>query len=155
MGVIHDRKYKLPPDWSLMLNKRLGEKKRFGNIRAVYEEQVDVYESYNKVPWIIHKHYLHQKPFRDVVKHPIPSRFDKESLINTIEDINESINIIIHACLLYTSDAADDTPCVDLGGRRIIKKKNKKNKKISMQNIDKHRRLSLTQQIQKKGISQA
>ena len=23
-------------------------------------------------------------------------------------------------CLLYTSDAADDTPCVDLGGRRII-----------------------------------
>ena len=21
------------------------------------------------------------------------------------------------ACLLYTSDAADDTPCVDLGGR--------------------------------------
>ena len=25
-------------------------------------------------------------------------------------------------CLLYTSDAADDTPCVDLGGRRIIKK---------------------------------
>ncbi|GAB5821125.1 hypothetical protein JMUB7540_28330 [Staphylococcus aureus] len=27
-------------------------------------------------------------------------------------------------CLLYTSDAADDTPCVDLGGRRIIKKKN-------------------------------
>ena len=25
------------------------------------------------------------------------------------------------ACLLYTSDAADDLPCVDLGGRRIIK----------------------------------
>ena len=27
-------------------------------------------------------------------------------------------------CLLYTSDAADDLLCVDLGGRRIIKKKN-------------------------------
>ena len=26
-------------------------------------------------------------------------------------------------CLLYTSDAADDLPCVDLGGRRCIKKK--------------------------------
>ena len=26
------------------------------------------------------------------------------------------------ACLLYTSDAADDLLCVDLGGRRIIKK---------------------------------
>ena len=27
------------------------------------------------------------------------------------------------ACLLYTSDAADDSLRVDLGGRRIIKKK--------------------------------
>ena len=26
-------------------------------------------------------------------------------------------------CLLYTSEAADDLLCVDLGGRRIIKKK--------------------------------
>ena len=26
------------------------------------------------------------------------------------------------SCLLYTSDAADDTTGVDLGGRRIIKK---------------------------------
>ena len=34
-------------------------------------------------------------------------------------------------CLLYTSDAADERSSVDLGGRRIIKKKNtkKKNKK--------------------------
>ena len=31
------------------------------------------------------------------------------------------------ACLLYTSDAADDMQCVDLGCRRIIKKKKKKN----------------------------
>ena len=29
---------------------------------------------------------------------------------------------IILTCLLYTSDAADDRRCVDLGGRRIIKK---------------------------------
>ena len=28
-------------------------------------------------------------------------------------------------CLLYTSDAADEEDSVDLGGRRIIKKKNK------------------------------
>ena len=28
-------------------------------------------------------------------------------------------------CLLYTTDAADDLLCVDLGGRRISKKKNK------------------------------
>ena len=29
----------------------------------------------------------------------------------------------IQACLLYTSDAADERSSVDLGGRRIIKKK--------------------------------
>ena len=38
-------------------------------------------------------------------------------------------------CLLYTSDAADDLLCVDLGGRRIIKKKTntktKQNKKYN------------------------
>src|SRR5450756_1208210 len=40
---------------------------------------------------------------------------------------NPSIGGIMAAldktCLLYTSDAADDLLCVDLGGRRIIKKK--------------------------------
>eukprot|EP00825_Cyclidium_porcatum_P011456 TRINITY_DN15884_c0_g1_i2.p1 TRINITY_DN15884_c0_g1~~TRINITY_DN15884_c0_g1_i2.p1 ORF type:complete len:179 (+),score=32.94 TRINITY_DN15884_c0_g1_i2:39-575(+) len=35
-------------------------------------------------------------------------------------------DIIAPSCLLYTSDAADDMQCVDLGGRRIIKKKNKR-----------------------------
>ena len=30
---------------------------------------------------------------------------------------------LLQTCLLYTSDAADDLLCVDLGGRRIIKKK--------------------------------
>ena len=29
----------------------------------------------------------------------------------------------LHDCLLYTSDAADERSSVDLGGRRIIKKK--------------------------------
>ena len=36
--------------------------------------------------------------------------------------------LYIH-CLLYTSDAADEEDSVDLGGRRIIKKKNNKEKK--------------------------
>ena len=30
---------------------------------------------------------------------------------------------LVMGCLLYTSDAADDLLCVDLGGRRIINKK--------------------------------
>ena len=33
------------------------------------------------------------------------------------------------ACLLYTSDAADERSSVDLGGRRIIKKKRTRNHK--------------------------
>ncbi|WP_460413949.1 hypothetical protein, partial [Staphylococcus aureus] len=43
-----------------------------------------------------------------------------------IRDSNITPYLIISylPCLLYTSDAADDTPCVDLGGRRIIKKIN-------------------------------
>ena len=32
-----------------------------------------------------------------------------------------------YGCLLYTSEAADDLPCVDLGGRRIIQKKKRHN----------------------------
>ena len=32
-------------------------------------------------------------------------------------------NYGVKSCLLYTSDAADEEDSVDLGGRRIIKKK--------------------------------
>ncbi len=42
--------------------------------------------------------------------------------------LNEE-NVEYLICLLYTSDAADERSSVDLGGRRIIKKK-KMNKKI-------------------------
>ena len=39
--------------------------------------------------------------------------------------INDRIadNMLQQICLLYTSDAADERSSVDLGGRRIIKKK--------------------------------
>ena len=46
-------------------------------------------------------------------------------LLHTLQpsqECTEEFNDIIKACLLYTSDAADDMQCVDLGGRRIIKK---------------------------------
>ena len=35
------------------------------------------------------------------------------------------IKRMFNTCLLYTSDAADERSSVDLGGRRIIKKKQK------------------------------
>ena len=37
----------------------------------------------------------------------------------------EKISYSVNGCLLYTSDAADERSSVDLGGRRIIKKKKK------------------------------
>ena len=35
------------------------------------------------------------------------------------------VGALLGICLLYTSDAADERSSVDLGGRRIIKKKTK------------------------------
>ena len=40
-----------------------------------------------------------------------------------IEQGREGIHHLCTICLLYTSDAADERSSVDLGGRRIIKKK--------------------------------
>ena len=39
--------------------------------------------------------------------------------VNLVNDVAQQVA----ACLLYTSDAADERSSVDLGGRRIIKKK--------------------------------
>ena len=44
-----------------------------------------------------------------------------------------SINVSFKACLLYTSDAADERSSVDLGGRRIIKKKT--SRKLTQQHV--------------------
>ena len=49
-------------------------------------------------------------------------------LSGQISDLKECLQV--NPCLLYTSDAADERSSVDLGGRRIIKKKiNTKKKK--------------------------
>ena len=43
-----------------------------------------------------------------------------------VEELESKLrNPLRQACLLYTSDAADERSSVDLGGRRIIKKKKK------------------------------
>ena len=60
------------------------------------------------------------------------------------------------ACLLYTSDAADERSSVDLGGRRIIKKqkKEKKNKGDSVYHSRRNSRHSAWP-IQKKEMESA
>ena len=49
---------------------------------------------------------------------PDASSFPSGGIRNTFEARG-------YTCLLYTSDAADERSSVDLGGRRIIKKKNR------------------------------
>ena len=47
--------------------------------------------------------------------------FGGESIVS--KSIADCSNTYFKSCLLYTSDAADERSSVDLGGRRIIKKK--------------------------------
>ena len=64
---------------------------------------------------------------RDRIKQPDDVRnLGYAECASLAEDIRSTIikTVSHNGCLLYTSDAADDLLCVDLGGRRIIKKKN-------------------------------
>ena len=45
------------------------------------------------------------------------------SLGRNFDELKRALIAMQTACLLYTSDAADERSSVDLGGRRIIKKK--------------------------------
>ena len=51
-----------------------------------------------------------------------------------------SLELLLGPCLLYTSDAADERSSVDLGGRRIIKKKKNKITRDSGQLQREHQR---------------
>src|SRR5680860_768440 len=48
-------------------------------------------------------------------EHPVEPEVVLDRIV--LEDLHGRLD----TCLLYTSDAADDLLCVDLGGRRIIK----------------------------------
>eukprot|EP00657_Telonema_sp_P-1_P008995 TRINITY_DN3184_c0_g1_i5.p1 TRINITY_DN3184_c0_g1~~TRINITY_DN3184_c0_g1_i5.p1 ORF type:complete len:167 (+),score=50.17 TRINITY_DN3184_c0_g1_i5:184-684(+) len=48
---------------------------------------------------------------------------EKNVVWSFLSQRNPAYGVQLKFCLLYTSDAADDLLCVDLGGRRIIKKK--------------------------------
>ena len=53
--------------------------------------------------------------------------FDNLAIDETRREVRiEGRPIRVKPCLLYTSDAADERSSVDLGGRRIIKKKKSK-----------------------------
>ena len=56
---------------------------------------------------------------------PVATVLRRESLAQLLEPGFQRRDLDLDlTCLLYTSDAADERSSVDLGGRRIIKKKN-------------------------------
>ena len=74
-----------------------------------------------------------QEPLAGVVVELTNKKTGKKELFTTGPDgkfffkLNpETDYVVMGSCLLYTSDAADERSSVDLGGRRIIKKKNNK-----------------------------
>ena len=76
---------------------------------------------------------------------PAPPATMTEAWKELEKKLNKPILIIL--CLLYTSDAADERSSVDLGGRRIIKKKNNK----TMSGVDEHKNIQQhKQQYQKR-----
>ena len=68
------------------------------------------------------KYDITYKPFskRNEKDFDNPQKAMHEGITPSLGGLVLSLSIF---CLLYTSDAADDLLCVDLGGRRIIKKK--------------------------------
>src|SRR5450756_1888186 len=59
---------------------------------------------------------------RDGPGPPVAGLAPDERAAHVLDDRDEWVQQqhFLQACLLYTSDAADDLLCVDLGGRRII-----------------------------------
>ena len=74
------------------------------------------------------------KHFYSLTQIPRPSK-KEEKIRAFLAEFGRNLGletIVDETCLLYTSDAADDLLCVDLGGSRIIKKKKYKNKMVSI-----------------------
>ena len=65
---------------------------------------------------------------RDSIKDIVPAQITVSGIQRVLQLLlaeRVSIRDLSTICLLYTSDAADERSSVDLGGRRIIKKKTK------------------------------
>ena len=65
--------------------------------------------------------FLRRDPLNDLLTALKPVRGQTPMALKVSPDLTD-------ACLLYTSDAADERSSVDLGGRRIIKQKKRKKK---------------------------
>ena len=64
---------------------------------------------------------------------------------DTVDQISRNV-----VCLLYTSDAADERSSVDLGGRRIIKKKKKEDCDRKVTQNKKQKKLIVDTRVERK-----
>ena len=76
------------------------------------------------------RYLVRSRGLGDVYKRQILPLLKRDGLPEKAKEILEKLRFVgktfyeeKDACLLYTSDAADERSSVDLGGRRIIKKK--------------------------------
>src|SRR5664280_247427 len=78
---------------------------------------------------IADKDYYYILPNDVIVVEPLKalsSSYQNITYTTILSSITTLIAVLLFTCLLYTSDAADEEDSVDLGGRRIIKKKKNK-----------------------------
>jgi len=107
----------ISPADSVLISEGSEERRRFMN-KIISQYNAEYLDSVLKYSKALQQRNRLLKDFRS------SGNFDGDSL--SIWDSRlVKYGSYIHSCLLYTSDAADDLLCVDLGGRRIIKKKKK------------------------------
>ena len=88
-------------------------------VLAAKEEDTDVAEIFRQMSEIEKSHALAFMAKYNIPSSPFPPPSGRAK---TLEFIGKIMGYD-YICLLYTSDAADERSSVDLGGRRIIKKK--------------------------------
>eukprot|EP00825_Cyclidium_porcatum_P023027 TRINITY_DN25335_c0_g1_i1.p2 TRINITY_DN25335_c0_g1~~TRINITY_DN25335_c0_g1_i1.p2 ORF type:complete len:119 (-),score=23.14 TRINITY_DN25335_c0_g1_i1:6-362(-) len=90
---------------------------RQGEIIIVSKEETQINE-------VMQKSIQREKQIRGGAKAKEKQEFQTNEIPGTARQMKKGVCKQSKNCLLYTSDAADDMQCVDLGGRRIIIKKN-------------------------------
>ena len=118
--------YKGGYDWSKQFRKSarivgdvIGKYHPHGD-QSVYDALVRMVQDFSMSLPLIHG----QGNFGSIDGDPAAAmRYTETRLSKVSQFLIDDIEKNTITCLLYTSDAADDLLCVDLGGRRIIKKK--------------------------------
>ena len=105
-------------------------RKKMGDTAVLAAKSVN-YLGAGTIEFLLDKHknfYFMEMNTRIQVEHPVTETVYNVDLVRQqiLVAAGQKIDTPPNPCLLYTSDAADERSSVDLGGRRIIKKKKKK-----------------------------